>query len=46
MLPTKAAQIPIKNTATSGSCAQECGNYLWHDSELIATKVCSRMGRK
>ena len=31
------------STATSDCCAQNFGNDLWHDSEFIATKVCSQI---
>ena len=33
-------------TATSDGSAQKLGNDVWYDSESIATKVCSQIGRK
>ena len=33
-------------TATSDGAARMLGNDVWHDSESIATKVCSQIGRK
>ena len=34
------------NTATSDGGAQKLGNDVWHDSGSMATKVCSKIGRK
>ena len=34
------------STATSDSCTQKLGNDVLRDSESIATKVCSQIGRK
>ena len=34
------------DTATSDGGAQKLGNNFWHDSESIATKVCSQNCRK
>ena len=33
-------------TAVSDGEALKVGNYVWHDSESMATKVCSQLGRK
>ena len=32
----------LNSTATLDDCEQKLGNYLWHDSESIASKVCSQ----
>ena len=34
------------STATSNGGAQKLWNDVWHDSESIATKVCSQIGRR
>ena len=34
------------STYTSDGGAQKLGHNVWHDSESIATKVCSQIGRK
>ena len=36
-------RFEVNSTATSNG-AQKFGNNVWHDSELIATKVCSQIG--
>ena len=39
-------RFEFNSTATSDSSEHKLGNYLWHDSELIATNVCSQVGGK
>ena len=39
-------RLELSSTATSDGGAQKLGNDVWHDSELITTKVCSKIGRK
>ena len=36
----------MNSTATSGGGAQKLGNNVWHDSDSIATKICSQLGCK
>ena len=39
-------RFELNSTATSDGGAQILGNDVWYDSESIATKVCSQIGRK
>ena len=39
-------RFKLSSTATSDGCAQKLENNVWHDSESITTKVCSKVGRK
>ena len=34
------------STVLTDGCAQKLGKDVWHDSESIATKLCSQIGRK
>ena len=46
--PRKGCQLRFKliSTATSEGCLQKLGNYVWHNSESITTKVCSQTSCK
>ena len=46
--PTEGRLIRFESnsTATSDGGTQKLGNDVRHDSEWIATKVCSQIGRK
>ena len=39
-------RLESNSTVTSDGGAQKLRNDIWHDSESIPTKVCSRIGRK
>ena len=41
-----SAQIELSSTETSDGGDQKLGNNVRRDSELIAIKVCSQIGRK
>ena len=47
-IPRKGRLLRFESnsTATSDGGAQKLGNDVWHDSDSIATKVCSQVGRK
>ena len=40
------ATSELNSTATSDCGAKKLGNDVWHDSESIATKICSQISRK
>ena len=39
-------RFELNSTVTSDGGTQKLGNYVWYDSESIATKVCSPIGHK
>ena len=39
-------RFEMNSIVTSDGCTQKLGIYVRCDSELIATKVCSQIGRK